>query len=339
MSSTRGYDTLATSSEALDAASEPLMRHPTDHRQGLIFRSGAEATVVGVTDAGLVLDCPMPWLAGPAVQLLAQGNRLTRAGEDWLLHDGDTLAGILLGSSSATLEAQSLQLYRRLFALTRGLNLYRVWNFVPQINAVVAGTENYLAFNSGRHQAFTEQYGCIDPKDLSAASAVGIMSGSLTLAFTAGQGRVDHFENPLQVPSARYPRRYGKNAPLFSRGSKIHTADGNICWHLSGTASIRASETIGADFGRQLETTLENIERMLSVMVVPEARRAAWKVFLRDRRDLAFCRQRLAETYPGEVDQMMFVEADICRRDLLLEIEGIFHQLPPSTSHPNHPPA
>lgn len=314
------------------------MRHATSHSKALIFRSGAGATGVSVADGGLFLDCSMPWLAGPASQLLAQGGGPVPADEGWLLQDGDTQAGVLLGTAGAPLEAEALRLYRRLFALTRGLNRYRIWNLVPHINAVVAGEENYRAFNTGRHRAFTEEFGGIHPRDLSAASAVGIKGGGLAVAFVAGPGSVDHFENPLQIPSARYPDRYGKNAPLFARGSRIRAAGGSTWWHLSGTASIRASETIGSDFPRQLETTLENIERMLSVMVVPASRHATWKVFLRDRRHLEPCRQRLAEVYPAEVDQMMFVEADICRRDLLVEIEAIFHQVPSSTACPTDSP-
>ena len=199
---------------------------------------------------------------------------------------------------------------------------------MPRINEWVAGVENYLAFNAGRHRAYMEQGGGLAMPELSAASAVGTRSGSLTLAFVAGPDPVRIYENPLQTPAAHYPDCYGTNAPLFARGGKVTAADGTTCWHLSGTASIRASETIGSDFARQLNVTLENIERVLAEMAVPAARHATWKVFLRDRRDLEFCRQRLAEVYPDEVAQMMFLEADICRRDLLLEIEGMFQAGP-----------
>lgn len=300
----------------------------------MIFRPGAGAFDASLTTDGLVLQCPMPWLAGPDAQVLAVGTAPSPASGDWLLRDGETLAGLLVGGSEASLETETLRLYRRLFALTEGLNRYRIWNFVPQINAVVAGEENYVAFNSGRHRAFVDHFGGIHRHDVSAASAVGTASGPPALAFVAGPATVEHFENPLQTPSADYPERYGRRAPLFARGSRVREAGGGTCWHLAGTASIRSSETVGGDFAAQLETTLENIGRMLEVMAVPAEREAFWKVFLRDRRDLASCRQRLGQLYPTELDRMMFVEADICRRDLLLEIEGIFHQCRPSTPPP-----
>lgn len=311
------------------------MNQAIHNPKSLIVRPGADATGMRMTSNGLVLDCPLPWLAGPESQVLAVGTETIDADGTWLLRDGETLTGVLIGQSGVPLEAETIRLYRRMFALTRGLNRYRIWNRVPHINSVAAGEENYLAFNSGRHHAFIEEFGGIHRSDLTAASAVGTNDGALAIAFAAGPGRVEHYENPLQTPSENYSERYGHRPPLFARGSRIHLTDGASCWHLSGTASIRLSETVGGDFTSQLGITLENIERMLEVMAVPTQRTAAWKVFLRDRQDLAVCRQRLGEVYPGEVDQMLFVEADICRSDLLLEIEGHFHQSPSPSSPPN----
>jgi chorismatase len=299
------------------------------HSKPLIFRAGSAAIRVNAAPDQLSLDCQMPLLAGPGSQVLAHGATILRSGDDWLLQGPEGLAGLLVSSGGAPLAEESYQLYRRLFAITRGLNRYRIWNYVPWINRLVGGVENYVAFNAGRHRAFTEQFGGIAMQDLSAASAVGTQGGALALAFAAGPAPVHVYENPLQTPAAHYPDRYGPNAPLFARGSKVRTTDGLTCWHLSGTASIRDSETIGDDIVRQLEVTLENIERIVSEMAVPKERQAAWKVFLRKRGDLDLCRERLAAVYPGEVNQMMFLEADICRSDLLLEIEGMFYQASP----------
>jgi enamine deaminase RidA (YjgF/YER057c/UK114 family) len=257
-------------------------------------------------------------------QELAWGESLVCSAGEWQVQSAKGLAGVLISGGGATIEDESWQLYRRLFAITRGLNRYRIWNYVPQINRMVAGVENYVAFNAGRHRAFSGEFGEIALSDLSAASAVGTRDGPLALAFAAGPDPVRVFENLLQTPTVDYPECYGPKSPLFVRGSMVSKADGSTCWHLSGTASIRASETIGSDIARQLEVTLENIVRLLGEMAVPAVRRADWKVFLRDRRDLEVCRRRLAEFFPGEVARMMFVEADICRRDLLLEIEGSF---------------
>jgi chorismate lyase/3-hydroxybenzoate synthase len=304
------------------------MNHLPNQLKSLIFQAGATATSVHALDDCVVLASPMPWLAGPETQLSAHGAALDCGAGGWLVQGADTLAGVLVGSGAASIEEEAFQLYRRMFAITSGLNRYRLWNYVPNINAEVAGVENYVAFNAGRHRAFIEQRGGIFTPDLPAASALGTKGGTFALAFAAGTAPVTHYENPLQMPAACYPQRYGNNPPLFARGSKVTAADGSTCWHLSGTSSIRRSDTIGTDFDHQFTITLENIAQILTDMAVPTERHAAWKVFLRDRRDLAVCRQRLAEVFPTEVAQMMFLEADICRRDLLLEIEAVFHQVP-----------
>ena len=301
------------------------MNRLTDHSKPLIFRA---KPCDQDTHAHLVLDCQMPWLAGPQWQVLAHGASLDSWKDNGFIEAPGLIAGVLVGKGHQSLEAETCDLYRELFALTHGLNRYRIWNYVPQINTMVDGMENYVSFNYGRHQAFIEQFGKISSNDLSAASALGTQGGSLILAFVAGPDPVRHYENPLQTPASRYPVCYGKKSPLFARGSVVQAANGSTSWHLSGTASVRRAKTIGRDFTHQMNVTLENIDRMLDEMAVPTVRNAAWKVYLRDRRDLKACQERLAAAYPNEVAQMMFLEADICRRDLLLEIEAIFHQNP-----------
>jgi hypothetical protein len=134
-------------------------------------------------------------------------------------------------------------------------------------------------------------------------------------------------ENPLQIPARLYPERYGKIPPLFARGSIVHGPEG-ATRHLSGTSSIRASETRGLGFSDQLAITMENIAVMLDKMDVAPGSPACWKVFLRDRRDLTECQDSMAIHHPGSIGRTLFLEADICRRDLLLEIEAIFHPVP-----------
>ena len=301
------------------------MSYICESRKSLVFRCDDDRVGIHVTDEGLIFGCTMPWLSGPKSQLLAYGSEMSRLDHGWILKGRGVLSGVLIGKSRAPIREESRRLYRSIFSLTRGLNCYRVWTFVPDINAVVDQIENYQSFNSGRHQAFVDEFDGIYPLNISAASAVGIKGDALVIAFVAGRDRVDHFENPLQVAAAKYPEIYGKNPPLFARGSKITNEQGTPYWHLSGTASIRVSDTIGRDFMSQLEITLENISRMLGTMNVPLQRYAAWKIFLRDRKYLSACKKRLNEIYPDEIEQMVFVETDICRSDLLLEIEAFFY--------------
>ena len=300
------------------------MRYPSlqsFHR--LVFKAGSVRTSIQREGNDTVFACAMPWLAGPRTHILAHGDHWQCVGDDWLLSTDDGLAGILTSAIDGPLDRQAEVLYQKLFALTDGLNLHRIWNFVPLINAIGGGVENYVAFNAGRHRGFQNHFGTDCLSRLPAASALGTQSGPLALVFTAGTTRVENFENPLQVPAPEYPARYGKNPPLFARGSRIDGHDGPH-WHLSGTASIRGSETIGSSLAEQIAVTLENIQTVLDFMHVPESAKAVWKVFLRRPADLTECRRLLAKLAPAGLKQAMFLHADICRSDLLLEIEGIY---------------
>jgi hypothetical protein len=290
----------------------------------LTFVPGAKCLRVDIDADGIRFGCPMPRLAGPDSQCLATGNSARDIGDGALLDgpDGD-LAGVLLAEKNIPLEEASEKLFSRLFALLDGRYIRRIWSFVPAINEGVDGRENYLAFNAGRHRAFTRLWGEILPDALPAASALGIDGERLGLAFSAGPAAVSLFENPLQVPACWYPERYGKLPPLFARGSRARYG-GDEVWHLSGTASIKGSDTIGATIGEQLANTIENSRVVLERMAVPAGLPGCWKVFLRHAEDLETARAALENAWPEAAHQWLYLRADICRSSLLVEIEAVF---------------
>lgn len=295
---------------------------PTTPR--LVFIPGAGHLRVEVGPGGIRFACPMPRLAGPASQCLATGAGTREIGDGALLEgpDGD-LAGVLLAGESLPLEEAAESLFTRLFSLLEGRPVRRIWNFVPAINERLDGRENYLAFNAGRHRAFTRLWGEIQPDALPAASALGITGDRFGLAFSAGSSAVDLFENPLQVPACCYPERYGKLPPLFARGSRSRHG-GEEIWHLSGTSSITGSDTIGSGIGEQLANTIENCRVVLGKMAVPADLPGRWKVFLRHADDLETARAALEKAWPDSIHEWLFLRADICRASLLVEIEAVF---------------
>lgn len=303
---------------------------PSTHR--LTFCPGADELRVETRAHAIHFHCPMPHLAGPPDQCLATGTGIRPIEEGALLEAPDgSLSGVLLAEPDRPLEQAAEQLFTRLFSLLEGRHIRRIWNFVPAINARVDGRENYLAFNAGRHRAFTRLSGEIQPGALPAASALGIRGNRLGLAFSAGATEVALFENPLQVPACRYPERYGKLPPLFARGSRSRTGSDGV-WHLSGTASIQGSDTIGASIDVQLATTIENTRVVLERMDVPPDLPGCWKVFLRHADHLAPARAILENAWPDAGHHWLYLLADICRADLLVEIEAAFD----TTCQPTH---
>jgi chorismate lyase / 3-hydroxybenzoate synthase len=232
--------------------------------------------------------------------------------------------------TAAALHRATEQAYREIFAALDELaypHLLRVWNYLPQINFVTHGVERYRQFNSARRNVLIAS-GRDLTGNVPAACALGSVTGSpLVIYFLATRAAPTAVENPRQVSAYEYPPQYGPK-PAFSRASVLHQPSGAILF-ISGTASIVGHETVHAgDVAAQTRETLVNIEALLS-----EANRVygaprfgmetlACKVYVRNSADLPLIQPQL-RTALGPQSQVLYLQADICRQDLLVEIEAI----------------
>lgn len=313
-----------------EISSSPVLDSPivSSRIQELQVRPGAENLRLDSScDGRVTLNLPMPHLAGPATEWVGKAFEGRWKGEIFLMNRGDGACyGIALGEPGEPPQAAAYRLYHSLLRQISGLHLHRVWNWVPAINAPGPdGEENYRAFNAGRHAAFTGHFGPLGlvPR-LPAASALGIGGNRMALLFAAGNEEPEHFENPEQVPACEYPAEYGRLPPTFARGTRVSSPDGSRRWYLSGTASIKGHETLGESFGDQMSLTLDNVRLMRRHMGVPDNAGARWKVFLRRTEDLAQCRAAFAAAWPADTPATLYLLADICRSNLLVEVEGTF---------------
>ena len=233
------------------------------------------------------------------------------------------------GGTSA-LHMATEQAYREIFATLDELaypHLLRVWNYLPQINVDTHGAERYRQFNSARRNALIA-WGRDLAGNVPAACALGSVTGSpLVIYFLASRVTPTAVENPRQVSAYEYPSQYGPK-PAFSRASVLHEPSGAILF-ISGTASIVGHQTVHAgDVAAQTRETLVNIEALLG-----EANRVAgaprfgmetlaYKVYVRNSADLPLIQSQL-HTALGAQSQVVYLQADICRQDLLVEIEAI----------------
>ena len=301
----------------------PLVTHDPSSSQ-LILRTGAAQTRV-VTEANqVILEVAMPLLAGPDFEVIASGTDFSRHGRLHLLHGPGMIAGVGLADPGLPPREAARSLYSALLEQLEGHHLHRVWNYLPEINREVDGIENYRAFNTGRYEAFSHSFGQDFQPRLPAASAVGTVGGSLALAFLAGSGPTRHFENPEQVPSVEYPSDYGLVPPAFARGTVVEGAAG-LSWFLSGTSSIKGHATLGSEIEEQARLTFDNVQIMFRLMGLPEEGAVSWKIFLRHARDLPAARRAFETAFPSFAGEAMFVQADICRSGLLLEVEATCH--------------
>lgn len=240
--------------------------------------------------------------------------------------DGGDPAG---ARSSSALHAATEQAYREIFSVLDSVgygHLLRVWNYLPEINAEASGTERYWQFNQARRDALVASGRAVSG-NVPAACALGSATGSpVVIYFLASKAAPIAVENPRQTSAYQYPPRYGPK-PVFARASVLREASATMLF-ISGTASIVGHETFHVGDARaQTRESLVNIEALLGEAnrVGGAARFAlgslAYKVYVRHSSDLQTVQAELSAAI-GSHARVVYLRADICRQDLLVEIEA-----------------
>jgi chorismate lyase/3-hydroxybenzoate synthase len=194
---------------------------------------------------------------------------------------------------------------------------FRFWNYLPQINKGEADSECYKQFCNGRLEAFKKSG--ISETEFPAASALGHHTEGAVIYLLAAKHTGDHHNNSLQVNAYNYPREYGPSSPSFSRATTLKVNDKNL-FFISGTASITGHQTVAeGNLDAQLNTTCANIQHLLQTIAPNEIRLQTMKVYLRHSKDYNHAQSQLTQLFPQI--PMLFVQADICRNNLLVEIE------------------
>ncbi|MBC7784569.1 MAG: hypothetical protein H7144_12090 [Burkholderiales bacterium] len=209
----------------------------------------------------------------------------------------------------------------------RGVSrIVRMWNFIPGIHDTMADRrDRYMAFNAGRYRGMIEWFGGAEAllTNAPAASGVGWSGDDLIIHALATHEPGAAVQNPKQIPSVLYSKRFGPMPPSFARATRA----GPVLL-ISGTAAICGEESVHAnDLDRQWELSLHNLRSLIASSGMPHgvdpltAMRHV-RVYLPSSTDakrvssaakMAFTRARSLE----------LVRADLCRLELLVEIEGI----------------
>jgi chorismate lyase/3-hydroxybenzoate synthase len=229
------------------------------------------------------------------------------------------------------LEQATYHAYRSILACQQRLGypyLLRTWNYLPDIHREEDGLERYRAFCLGRHRILetTPNF----ERHLVAATAMGTRTPRMLIYFLAALEPGLRVENPRQVSAFHYPFRYAPRSPSFSRATlKYWGAEAHL--YVSGTASIVGHETqhVGNSLAQldetlnNLQALVENVRRLHRLKIQALSELSLLKVYLRQGVDVVPVAQRLQKCLGGSV-QALFLQGDICRNDLLLEIEA-FH--------------
>jgi len=205
----------------------------------------------------------------------------------------------------------------------------KIWNYLGNINDGDGDEERYRRFSVGRAIAFQELG--IDDVQAPTGTGVGTMQErGLTIIALCSRETFALAENPRQVSAFDYPRQYGPESPKFGRAGSVATSDCRL--HLiSGTAAIVGHESMHPDdTGAQLGETLRNLDSLCEAISEIDADRASFeldadcvlRVYLRDPSDRDATARALAARLGADATQIVFLHGDICRRELMVEIDG-----------------
>jgi chorismate lyase/3-hydroxybenzoate synthase len=212
-------------------------------------------------------------------------------------------------------------------ATSNYLHAVRAWNYFPEINRGAGDLELYRQFSVGRADAFKKADMSIP--NVPAATTIGTRTDQLLqIVVLFSKTSATNIENERQISAYHYPREYGPVGPSFSRASLINHAAVNQLF-VSGTASIVGSESQHTgDFDKQLQETITNLQALAS--------KSGWHrdshsrttaplltVYLRNAADVTAIESALREMF-GPDTRVLCLHGDICRSELLIEIEGIF---------------
>ena len=231
----------------------------------------------------------------------------------------------------ASLEDAVEHLYREFFAVLERQGYphqLRVWNYFHDINRERPELERYRSFCLGRHRVL-EAIPDFE-RTLPAATAIGTHAPGLQLYALAAREPGLQIENPRQVSAFKYPEQYGPRSPSFSRAT-VKRWPGQDHFYISGTASIVGHESRHTeDAGQQIDEIMANIDALLAeadratgLHLASAAELSLLKVYVRDPAHLDTVRARV-EGHLGTAVPVIYLHGDICRADLLVEVEALY---------------
>lgn len=224
--------------------------------------------------------------------------------------------------------AQAAELaYQRLAALGRMLGfpeILRIWHYLADLNQGEGDQERYKQFCLGRARAMEREN--IGHDQLPAATLVGNHAPGLRMHCLLVRTAPEALENPRQVSAYHYPREYGPRQPAFARAVVMPWANSPPQLFISGTASIVGHESLHpGDLIAQLEESMRNISVLLDsaadhMGALTYSDLDYLKVYIRKADDAPLAYRHLRRQVGTDVP-VVFLHADLCRRELLVEIE------------------
>ena len=258
-------------------------------------------------------------------------NAIVRHTNYITLNDEILLTGAIYASNADSIAEQSDDIFAQLGEILDKEEYYindivRQWNYIEQITHLSPEGQNYQQFNDARSRFYAKTDWV---NGYPAATGIGTSYGGVTIVVDAARdsGKCSQaIDNPLQVSAHAYSQQVlidsnntrHKSTPKFERARRLNIDDNSIIY-ISGTAAIRGEESSPSnDISEQLKLTMENIAHLY---ICSEYEPKMLRIYLKHRSNWPEVNNWIKNNCNSI--ETLCVEADICRQELLIEIEGI----------------
>ena len=214
-------------------------------------------------------------------------------------------------------------------------DITRQWNYIEGIVSHKEDHQNYQVFNDARTQFYQDHF---RERGYPAATGIGMKAGGVLIDYIAIKGNnVTNvpIDNPVQIPAHKYhedclmglPTGDRKTTPKFERGRYVSLHGEEIVF-VSGTAAITGEKTANPeDVEQQTRLTIDNIDRLISkdnlsknISISRNLKFNYLRIYVKEKNDFQKVREICENRYGNT--PMVWLQANICRDDLTVEIEG-----------------
>lgn len=214
-------------------------------------------------------------------------------------------------------------------------DIYRQWNYIENITITNDGSQNYQEFNDARSIFYSKAKWS---NGYPAATGIGTSRGGIMIELYAIKGTTatnKPIDNPLQVAAHNYSQNVleGKaikelaerTTPKFERARIL----GNTIY-ISGTAAIKGERsTDSGSTVAQAEQAMQIMNNLISKENIPTPCNGAsydlLRIYIKHEDEIEAVKEYMNAHYPTTPKH--YLVSDICRPELLIEIEGVAHTL------------
>ena len=216
-------------------------------------------------------------------------------------------------------------------------DVVRQWNYLERITEFSDGNQRYQDFNDAR----SHFYASVGWRNgYPAATGIGAQFGGVLIDLNAVVAEEKHLhivplDNDLQVAAHVYSdhvlvsNEQKKTTPKFERAKVLSDGEHGVVY-ISGTAAIRGEDSL-RNVGVLVQTgiTMENIQHLIGeenlnkagVVPVKPNEMKVLRVYLKNAEDVDAVKVYMEHVYTRI--PVSYLLADVCRDELLVEIEGI----------------